>query len=247
MVNVVKNYKDFFKLLKLYFAFLFQKVTIIILTLSFLLMITILVLIATSNYEYIYYLKNYQEIHDSYISQAILIVMLFNTIIASSMVISLYVNSISFDQLFISQIKRRTLSLSKASVLFIVLFLIVILELFIAYLIPILRFPYFKISAEIFVLPFIFILPLLLEVIVLMVITVFIPNVFLTMTVSFLSIAHKVISMNFSEINSIAKYIIPSVSTNGNLISIDAIYMIPIWGILFLVLYFKIYEIKDLK
>ncbi len=242
----MKKIKDFFDLIKLYFSFLFQKVTIIILSISFVLMTILLILIAASGYDYVYYLKNYIDIHSKYINEALLIVTLFNTIIASCMVISLFINSISFDHLYISYTKRRTLLISKALILFIVLAFITSIEVIIIYLIPTIKYPYFKIDGTILLVPMFIYLPLFTEVILLMTVSVIVPNIFVTMIMAFVAIADKLILANVSSIYNVFKYIIPSSYQSGIYIYSNALYMVPILGLLFFILYIKIYEIKDL-
>ena len=91
-------------LTKLYFSYLFQKATIIVFSISLLLILGIVILISnpfSSSSEYLY---NYNEIHTLFLAQSLFVIQLFNSVIITTIALSLTINSKSFDSLFLSMV-----------------------------------------------------------------------------------------------------------------------------------------------
>ena len=146
-----KNYKALFSL---YLSFILNKRTIIAILISLSFLIGSLWFISNVEEE-TEYLANPLSFHQAYFNLALLIIGILNGIIISFLVLNVSINSLSFDLLFVSYIKRTRLSLIKLLTILIIIFMLLTFEFAIIVLISLIKFSMFKITNE-FVLSFYF-------------------------------------------------------------------------------------------
>ena len=108
-------------LISLYISYIFQKGTIIIFSISLLLMLVFLILISNPWMNNTTYLLSSKDIHKAYLEQGIFIIQVFNSVIIAILVIQLFINSNSFDTLFISYAKRKNIVYMKLISILIIL------------------------------------------------------------------------------------------------------------------------------
>ena len=103
-------------------------------------MITILVVIANPSLSDTDYLLGFKDIHNAYFEQSLFVIQVFNSIIVTTVVITIIINSISFDSLFVSYVPRYIICISKLCAILIIIFGIILFEVIIVYLIPLLKY-----------------------------------------------------------------------------------------------------------
>ena len=234
-------------LIRLYLGYLFQKATIIIFSISLILMFLIILYISNIDLDMNIYLQSYDDIHFNYFSQSFFIIQLFNSIIVATITISLTINSTTFDTLFISHTSRIRICVSKILCSSIVLLLLNFYEIIIIMVIPLIRYPMFRLTSDMY-LSFIYLfLSTVVETIISFLISTALPYIFVPMIFMFVFIVIKLLSNNFSAFRDIISNVLPMVSISYKKIYCDAIGLAPVWIILFMLLYISIYCIKDIK
>ena len=234
-------------LTRLYFSYLFQKATIIVFSISLILILGIVILISNPFYNNHDYLYNANEIHTLFLSQSLFVIQLFNSIIITTVALSLTINSNSFDSLFLSHTSRLKICISKLLACMFVLIFLNIYEVLLLVLVPLIRYPLYKISNQT-ILYFIYLyISTITETITSFLISTAIPIIIAPMIFMFLSIVIKLLSNNFTLFKDFASKIIPIINVNEKGITLDSLMVIPIWIILFSLLYLSIYYVKDLK
>ena len=242
-----KNYK-LNSLISLYISHIFQKGTIIVFLSSLLLMVTFLIIISSPWIENTTYLLSANEIHKSYLEQGIFIIQVFNSIIIALLVLQLFINSNSFDTLFISYVKRKNIVYMKLLSILTILFIIILFEIIILYLIPTLRFSLFKIELEnLIIIPYL-VLTLLFELSISILLSQIFQSIFMPMSVLFVSIILKAIS-SINKLKEILSFFIPIIyidNMNAK-IELKTIIVSSIIIVSSLIIQIKIYECKDIK
>ncbi len=234
-------------LIKLYLGFLFQKATLIIFSISLLFIFIIILYISNIDLDMNVYLLSYEDIHFNYFTQAFFIIQLFNSVMIATITISLTINSNTFDTLFISHTSRIRICASKILCSAIVLFLLNLYEIILIMVIPLIRYPMFKLTSDMY-LSFIYLfLSTLVETIISFLISTALPYIFIPMIYMFISIVIKLLSNNITDFKEVISKVIPMVSISYKKIYCDALVLAPIWIILFMLLYISVYCIKDLK
>ena len=234
-------------LVKLYLSFLFQKTTIIIFTISLLLILGIEIFLCNPNINPSDYLQGYKEIHLNFFTQSFFIIQLFNSIIIATITISFTISSNSFDTLFLSHTQRTRLCLAKLLATIIVLIILNIYEILIINIIPLINYPYYKLSIDILLSFLYLLLASTTEAIISFLLSTLLSVVLIPMIFMFISVVIKLLVNNFTDFRTTIVKIIPIVNVSYEGIKFDAIMVVPIWIILFSLLYCSIYCIKDLK
>ena len=241
-----KNFK-LINLIKLYLCYLIQKTTIIIFSISLVLILIIEIYISNPSLSSVEYLNNYEEIHSTYLTQSFFIVQLFNSIIIATISISYMITANQFDTLFLSHTSRGRICISKILSAFIVLFILSLYEIIIINLIPLIRYPFYKINIDTLLSVLYLFLSTITEIVISFLLSTTIPVVLIPMIFMFISVVIKLLSNNFTAFKNIISKIIPLVNIYSNEIRCDAIYLAPIWIFLLSLLYLSIYSVKDLK
>lgn len=234
-------------LIKLYLNYIFSKTTLFIFGLSLILMVLILIILANPNLDNIDYLISHKDIHKSFFEQAIFVINVFNGIIITTLVISIIINSISFDSLFISYIKRSKICIAKMLACLVVILELVLFEFLIIYLIPIIKYDLYKPNISDFSIIFMLLLNLLFILMLEILVTTLVSSIFMPMIILFITIITQIIVNSSSLAKDFIGSIIPLIGVNH-----DGLYgtgYIPgiILIILFTFLYFSVYNIKDLE
>ena len=234
-------------LTRLYLGFLFQKATIIIFSISLLLIFLIILYISNIDLDMNVYLQSYTDIHLTYFTQSFFIIQLFNSIIIATITISLTINSTTFDTLFISHTSRIRICVSKILATSLVLFLLSLYEILIIMVIPLIRYPMFKITSSMYLSIIFLFLSTVVETILSFLISTALPYIFIPMIYMFISIVIKLLANNHTDFKDVIGKVIPMVSISYKNIYCDAIGLAPVWIVLFMLLYISIYCIKDIK
>ena len=234
-------------LIKLYLSFLFQKTTIIIFSISLLLILGIEIYLSNPNMNPNDYLQGYKEIHLNFFTQSFFILQLFNSIIIATISISFTISANSFDTLFLSHTSRTKLCLAKLIATIIVLFILNLYEILIINIIPMINYPFYKLSIDSLLALLYLLLASATEAIISFLLSTLVSVVLIPMLFMFISVVIKLLANNFTVFKETAMKIIPIVNVSYEGIKCDAIILVPIWIILFALLYCSIYCIKDLK
>ena len=241
-----KNYK-ITSLISLYLNYIFQKTTLIVLLISLFLMITILVVIANPSLSDTDYLLGFKDIHNAYFEQSLFVIQVFNSIIVTTVVITIIINSISFDSLFVSYVPRYIICISKLCAILIIIFGIILFEEIIVYLIPLLKYDLYRTSIENFSLIGYLLLTTFFELMLEVFLSTLIPTIFVPMSFLFIFIVMKSIMHSLNRVKDIISSFIPVIETSDSIYTSNGILVGMIWIILLSFLYFSIYNVKDLK
>ena len=241
-----KRKKQLLSLTSLYLCLVSSKITLIIFIIGFILSGLFLTFIANPMMDNMVYLSNYNDIHNSYFNQSLFIIELFNSILLIAIIITLSINSNSFDSLFISYVKRNKIILSKLITLIIIILVIITFDSLILFSIPLILYQNYSLSIESLKIFLFLFLSLLFEAAIELMLTTLIQSIFIPIILSFISIVFRVMSTNYTNVNVILSKYWPIIKI-GNMVSFDCLYIVIIWTILLLILYFCIYSIKDLK
>ncbi|MCR5647412.1 MAG: hypothetical protein K6F81_03940 [Acholeplasmatales bacterium] len=241
-----KNYK-ITSLISLYLNYIFQKTTLIVLLISLFLMITILVVIANPSLSDTDYLLGFKDIHNAYFEQSLFVIQVFNSIIVTTVVITIIINSISFDSLFVSYVPRYIICISKLCAILIIMFGIILFEVMIVYLIPLLKYDLYRTSIENFSLLGYLLLTTFFELMLEVFLSTLIPTIFVPMSFLFIFIVMKAIMHSLNRVKDIISSFIPVIETSDSIYTSNGILVGMIWIILLSFLYFSIYNVKDLK
>ena len=241
-----KNYK-ITSLISLYLNYIFQKTTLIVLGISLLLMITILVIIANPSLSDADYLLGYKDIHNSYFEQALFVIQVFNSVIVTTVVITIIINSISFDSLFVSYVPRYVICIAKIFAITIIILAINLFEVMVIYLIPLLKYDLYKPNISDLTLILYLFLTTFFELMLEVSLSTLIPIIFVPMSFWFIIIVMKSIMHSMNKVKNIISAFIPVIETSGSTFSTNGILVGIIWIIVLAFMYFSIYNVKDLK
>lgn len=240
--------KNLKALVSLYSSFILNIKTIIaiIISLSFLAVALIYLSKIDDNVSY---MANPILYHQSYFNLAILIISMLNGILISFFVLNISINSLSFDVLFISFVKRTKLSLIKLITIFIILFLLLALEFIIIMLIALLQFKCYKITKDVVITFSYSFISIAFEALISIVLTEIFNVIITPLFVLFLFLIIRLLMNNYEKIKDLFFDYIPYLIYNskenifefGNpIVSITLIFSL-------IIIYIQIYSIKDLK
>lgn len=241
-----KRENSLLSLTSLYLCLISSKITLIIFIIGFILSGLFLVFIANPMMDNMVYLASFNDIHTKYFNQSIFIIELFNSILLIAIIITLSINSNSFDSLFISYVKRNKIILSKLLALITIILVIIIFDSLILFSIPLILYQNYSLSIESLKLILFLFISLLFEGSLEIMLTTLIQSIFVPIILSFLAIVLRVMSTNYTNLNKILSKYWPIIKIE-NIVTLDSLYFILIWSLLLLILYFCIYSIKDLK
>lgn len=240
-----KNYKS---LIFLYLSFILNKKTIIAIIISFLFLTSSLFFISNIENE-TDYLISPLSFHQSYFNLSLLIMEILNGILIAFFVLNLSINSLNFDTLFVSYVKRMKLSLLKLIVIILILFVLLILEFGIIMLIALIRFNLFKITNDLTLTFFYNFIVMLFEALTSIALTEIFSMMITPLFVLFSFLVIRILMNNYKKISdSFINYFPYTIYNSKNNIFEFGNFIIILIMMLFLtVIYVEIYSIKDLK
>lgn len=241
-----KNYK-MRSLISLYLNYIFQKTTLIVLGLSLLLMVVIMIIIANPSLSEVDYLLGYKDIHNSYFEQALFVIQVFNSIIVTTVVITIIINSISFDSLFVSYVPRYAICIAKIIAITTIILAINLFEVIVIYLIPLLKYDLYKTNISDMTLVFYLLLTTFFELMLEVCLSTLIPVIFVPMSFLFIFIVMKSLMHSMNKVKNIISAFIPVIETSGSSFTTNGVLVGLIWIIVLAFMYFSIYNVKDLK
>lgn len=243
-----KNNHKISSLIGLYISYIFQKGTLIIFGVSLILMLVFLVIVANPWLENYQYLLSSKDIHRGYLEQAVFIVQVFNSVILATIVIQIIINSSSFDSLFVSYVNRRNIAIAKILALGIVLFLLILFEVFILYLIPTFKFSLYKPDVKDLIIILYLSISIVFELMLSIFLTTLTQSIFMPMALLFASIILKAIS-SIAKLRDILAYFIPMIYIDdmSAKLELKTVIIAGVLSIAFSFLYFNLYSSKDLK
>lgn len=237
----------FLNLIILYLGYIFQKSTIIIFSFSLLLIVVFLSISSNMNYNELSYLSNPEIFHQQYFTQSLFIIQIFNSIIIATITITLILNATSFDSLFVSHTPRILICFAKICAFIIILFSIILFEVVVLFIIPTLKYTYYKPNInELKIFIYLFQTELI-EFIISIAITTLLSQIFVPMIFMFISIVIKLFSNNLTDFNKAISNILPIINVSQNSFICNAIFLSIIWVILIGFIYIGTYSIKDIK
>lgn len=236
-------------LLNLYFSYLFQKGTIIVIGLCLLFTFGFIFLCTNPQASNDEYLEASNEFHKIYFSQSLLIIMIQNSIIISSFVLQLTIFSSGFDCLFLSHVSRRKICFFKLLCISISLLILCIIEALMIISIGILRFPLLKLTYIHFVNFWYIYVGMIFEAMFSIFLITLIPVILTPLSVVLLSIVVKILCNNMENLVEKLSLVIPIVELDSKSLVYTAnnILLSILWIFLLGILYISVYNVKDLK
>ena len=242
-----KEGRKWINLISLYLNYVFQKSTVIIFLVSILFMILALIIIINPNFDMDLYKINPASFHEKYFMQSLFVLSIFNGILVTTISIIYMLQSNSFDALFLSYTKRSMLCISKIIAAGILFLLLAIFEFVLLYGLPLFLYPSFKMDPKaLLTIAYIF-SSMLFDFALSIVLVVLIPNIFSPMVILFLAIVKNMLTTSFLWVKDIGGEILPILCYKDGYISMQSIYITPIFSLLLFLVYFSIYNIKDIK
>ena len=244
----MKNKYKSTSLIGLYISYLFQKATLIIMGISLVAMIVFLVIISNPWIDNTSYLLSSNDIHRGYLEQGIFVIQVFNSIILATIVIQLFINSSSFDALFISYISRKRICILKLVSVLIIISILILFEVLVLYFIPTFRYSLYKPNMiDLASILYLFI-GALFEVSFSILISSIVQSIFIPMGILFVSIILKAIS-SIEKLKNALSYFVPLVYIKDMkaYLGIHTIIISSMLVLVFLILYLNIYDRKDIK
>ena len=233
-------------LLSLYTSYIFQRTTKLVITISFIILTLFLYFNASSLSNDSKYLINYEDIHNAYFSQSILVVEILNSIICCIISYLLASNSLSFDSLFISYISRKKIYVSKIIVIFIVVLNIILIEELLILGLGTFKFSRLVIDYQVF-LSFIYLyISLMFEVLVYLLLSSISNNIFVPIIGLFVSIVTKITLNNNSKLICYIEEFIPTINIDSFILKMNNPIIGFIYIILFSLLFLSVNEIKEI-
>lgn len=157
----MKGIKEYLRLIKLYLAYHFNRVTFIILGIVLLIWSIVLIINANLPLEMDNYVIAPNSFHNNYLEQSIFFLTIIDGVFVSFLV-GIELSSLSlFDPMFVPNTNRNRIVLCKLLVNFIILFIIVAFQVLLLFLVGVLAFPNFVINLNDCLLIFKLLLPLI--------------------------------------------------------------------------------------
>ena len=234
-------------LLILYLNYIFQKSTIIVFSVSLVLISISLLIISNPWIDFEAYKISPIDFHMNYFTQSLLVLEIFNTILVTTIVIILMLQSTSFDLLFLSHTKRSIVSLSKILSSLMVFLYLSIFEFIIMYLYPLIFYEEFKLEYKDLMTILILFLSMAFTYSISIVLTSIIPSIFLPMLVLFLSLIKSVLTSSFSSVKKVLVDILPIAFFDDGVIKMNSTLPVFVFIIIFIMIQVTIYNIRDIR
>ena len=236
--------KKFLKLSYLYLNFIIQKKTVITFLLSISLIFIILLFISDFSIDNYQYLKCYEDYHHSYFKNSTFAIMIFNIIFVASISISFTIDTNKFDILFISNKNRNIITTNKIFISSILILLFTLIETIILYFIPVIHFDFYKLG-NVFITFISFFSINIFELLILMAITTWVPNIFINLVITFILIIYNYLININKDFRDFMNLIIPSINVTNSNIYLSSYYLMPFYIIIMTLIYYILYERVD--
>ncbi len=239
--------KKLISLTSLYLNYTFQKATILVFSISLVFMVIALIVIANPMYDRNSYLLSQESYHQVYFNGALFVINLFNGIIITTISILLFLQSNSFDALFLPNTKRSMLLSIKILASVILFLLLSLFEFVLLYGIPLFLYSSYKMDISSMLTILYLFLGMIFDFSISIILSILVPTIFSPMIVLFISLVKNMIFTTFSSIKEVIAEILPLLTYNNGIILMPSVYIIPIFSLLFLFIYYLLYNIKDIK
>ncbi|RIA75838.1 hypothetical protein EI71_01137 [Anaeroplasma bactoclasticum] len=239
--------KKLISLTSLYLNYTFQKATILVFSISLAFMVIALIVIANPMYDRNSYLLSPESYHQVYFNGALFVINLFNGIIITTISILLFLQSNSFDALFLPNTKRSMLLSIKILASVILFLLLSLFEFVLLYGIPLFLYSSYKMDISSMLTILYLFLGMIFDFSISIILSILVPTIFSPMIVLFISLVKNMISTTFFSIKEVISEILPLLTYNNGIIMMPSVYIIPIFSLLFLFIYYLLYNIRDIK
>jgi hypothetical protein len=210
-------------------------------------MVIALIVIANPMYDRNSYLLSQESYHQVYFNGALFVINLFNGIIITTISILLFLQSNSFDALFLPNTKRSMLLSIKILASVILFLLLSLFEFVLLYGIPLFLYSSYKMDISSMLTILYLFLGMIFDFSISIILSILVPTIFSPMIVLFISLVKNMIFTTFSSIKEVIAEILPLLTYNNGIILMPSVYIIPIFSLLFLFIYYLLYNIKDIK
>lgn len=236
-------------LISLYLNNIFQKPILIVFLISILLMSACVLIASNPWLDSLDYLKSSNDFHLMYFQQGILIIQIFNSVIVSSLVISIVIHSSGFDALFISYIPRRNICIVKLINISFIILILALYEMILFIGVGLFVYPNFYPNLMTFIGFLYLYITMMFEVIISILMTTLFPIVLVPMSILFIFLVLRLICNNYTIIMEYISNFIPLLRLNKDNLDFEMTNPIlsVIWILLCFILYINVYSIKDLK
>jgi hypothetical protein len=239
--------KKLISLTSVYLNYTFQKATILVFSISLAFMVIALTVIANPMYDRNSYLLSPESYHQVYFNGALFVINLFNGIIITTISILLFLQSNSFDALFLPNTKRSMLLSIKILASVILFLLLSLFEFVLLYGIPLFLYSSYKMDISSMLTILYLFLGMIFDFSISIILSILVPTIFSPMIVLFISLVKNMISTTFFSIKEVISEILPLLTYNNGIIIMPSVYIIPIFSLLFLFIYYLLYNIRDIK
>lgn len=236
------------KVLKLYFSYHINYLSII--TLSVVLLIWVIVLLlnsmfSASDFEY---QLNSLAIENNYFKQSIFFMQIINTVLVSFVVSSQISNIYQFDSMFVTNVKRSTIVYGKLIINSIILFIVIIFEILLMFFIASISFSKYIFEINSLILIIYIFIPLFEFILFSQLLLVILPSHFISVLIFIISILLTILNQN-SELKEQIYLIFPYLDFQGiNDFKLKInIYTYVLISSIFLTINNIIFEKRDLK
>ena len=230
-----KRRSNFDLLFKINVRLAFNKKSIFTLLTSFIILLIYLIFISYNSYDKEAYLLAFNDVHMMYLKEGLFVINIINFLLILVFSTTLFVNSDSFDSMYVSYISRNIVSKSRIWAMIYLELVICIISFISLILPPLIIYPYFKIElSHMYIFGYILILGLL-QIAITMLLISFVNNNFIPMLGFLISFFMQIISMGFSDKIEYLEYFIP---INYNK------YELPIIGVMIFFSSILIYKMK---
>jgi hypothetical protein len=239
--------KKLISLTSVYLNYTFQKATILVFSISLAFMVIALTVIANPMYDRNSYLLSPESYHQVYFNGALFVINLFNGIIITTISILLFLQSNSFDALFLPNTKRSKLLSIKILASVILFLLLSLFEFVLLYGIPLFLYSSYKMDISSMLTILYLFLGMIFDFSISIILSILVPTIFSPMIVLFISLVKNMISTTFFSIKEVISEILPLLTYNNGIIIMPSVYIIPIFSLLFLFINYLLYNIRDIK
>jgi hypothetical protein len=216
MGNYMKKRNNFNLLFNINVRMAFNKKSIIAIIFSFLILILYLTYISYNSYVAEEYLSSYNDVHSIYLKEGLSLVNIINSLLTMVLITTLFVNTDSFDSMYVSYIPRNIISKSKIWTLIFLELIMIIIE-YLALTIPaVIIFPYYKIEINnLYILGYITIYGMIQTGVTILLISLM-NNNFIPMLGFIISFVLQIFASNFKDKFEGIKYFVPINYMNYN-------------------------------
>lgn len=204
----------------------FNKKSITTIILSFIILVLYLMFILYNSYEPNEYLNAYDDVHKLYIKEGLFVINVVNFLLIMVLLTTLFVNTDSYDSMYVSYINRSVIARSKISSIIYLEFIISIIEYLLLIIPAIIIFPYYKIDiSNVYILIYIIIYGMI-QIGISLLLLAFVNNNFVPMIGFIISFMLLILSSEFSEKVEYVEYFLPTNFMKFNIPTVSLVFII---------------------